>query len=50
MMRNNKPNRDQPQIDFSFSMINIDTVMDSIVAAQKLAGKEPILEIAVIDR
>ena len=50
MMRNNKPNRDQPQIDFSFSMINIDTVMDSIVAAQKQAGKEPTLEIAVIDR
>ena len=50
MMRNDKPNRDQPQFDFSSSMINIDTVMDSIVAAQKQAGKEPTLEIAVIDR
>ena len=49
-MRNNKPNRDQPQFDFSSSMINIDTVMDSIVAAQKQAGKEPTLEIAVVDR
>ena len=40
----------QRGFNFTNSMINIDTVMDSIVAAQKAAGEEPTMEIAVVDR
>ena len=49
-MKTSRLDEAQRGFNFTNSMINIDTVMDSIVAAQKAAGEEPTMEIAVVDR
>ena len=49
-MKTSRLDEAQKGFNFTNSMINIDSVMDSIVAAQKAAGEEPTMEIAVVDR